>query len=176
MKRTLSALALALLGVAAHAHGPTPQKIDISVRIAAPPARVWAAVADFAGIAAWNPAIGKSSADRGNEAGSTRTLTLPAGELTEQLDEYDAAGMSMSYRSGTPDPKVLPASSYSGRLSVRPDGDASKLVWQARGYRADTGNEPAAGMDDDSAVKALKALMTPGLEAVRAKIEAGGTP
>ena len=49
-------------------------------------------------------------------------------------------------------------------------------MWQARGYRADTGNEPAAGMDDESAVKALRALMRPGLDAVRTQIEASAKP
>ncbi|MFX5245262.1 SRPBCC family protein, partial [Acinetobacter baumannii] len=85
----------------------------------------------------WNPAIKASSADRGNEAGSTRTLTLPTGTVTEQLDDYDAAAMSMNYRSGNADPAVLPVSSYSGRLTVKAEGSGSKLVWQARGYRAD---------------------------------------
>jgi mxaD protein len=172
--RILSAAVLALSALAAHGHGPTPQKIDESVTIAAPPAAVWAVVGNFADLAGWNPAVTASSADRGNEAGSTRTLTLPAGQVTEQLDDYDAAAMSMSYRSGTPDPKVLPASSYSGRLTVKPDGSGSRLGWQVRGYRADTGNDPAAGMDDESAVKALRALMRPGLDAVRARIESSG--
>lgn len=176
MKAPLSVLTFALFAPLAVAHGPTPQKIDESVVIAAPPAAVWAVVGDFAGIAKWNPAIKTSSADRGNEAGSTRTLTLPTGTVTEQLDDYDAAGMSMNYRSGNADPAVLPVSSYSGRLTVKAEGSGSKLVWQARGYRADTGNDPAAGMDDESAVKALRALMRPGLDAVRTQIEASAKP
>jgi mxaD protein len=167
-----SVAVLALCAGAAHAHGPTPQKVEVSVTIAAPPSAVWAAVGNFADFAAWNPAVTRSSADRGNEVGSTRTLTLPAGEVTEQLDDHDAAAMTMSYRSGRFDAKVLPVSSYSARLSVKAEGRGSTLRWQARGYRADTGNEPAPGMDDAAAVAALKALMTPGLDAVRARLEA----
>ncbi|MDY0055507.1 MAG: SRPBCC family protein [Methyloversatilis sp.] len=176
MKATLSMLSFALIAPLAQAHGPTPQKIDESVTIAAPPDKVWAVVGDFAGIAGWNPSIAESSADKGNDAGSTRTLKLDKGSVTEQLDDYDAAGMTMNYRSGDANPAVLPVSSYSGRLTVKAEGSGSKLSWQARGYRADTGNEPPPGMDDESAVKALRALMRPGLDAVKAKLEAGGKP
>lgn len=173
MKTTLTALSLALIAPFAHAHGPTPQKIEESVVINAAPAAVWAVVGDFAGIAKWNPAVKASSADKGSEAGSTRTLTLDKGKVTEQLDDIDAAGMTMNYRSGETDPKVLPASSYSGRISVKAEGSGSKVSWQARGYRADTGNEPPPGMDDESAVKALRGLMRPGLDSLKSGLESG---
>lgn len=176
MKATLSLLSFALIAPLAQAHGPTPQKIDESVAVAAPPDKVWAVVGDFAGIARWNPSVMESSADRGNETGSTRTLKLAKGSVTEQIDDFDATAMTMNYRSGMADPTVLPVSSYSGRLTVKAEGSGSRLSWQARGYRADTGNEPPAGMDDESAVKALRALMRPGLDAVKARFEAGGKP
>lgn len=139
MKAPLSVLTFALFAPLAVAHGPTPQKIDESVVIAAPPAAVWAVVGDFAGIAKWNPAIKASSADRGNEAGSTRTLTLPTGTVTEQLDDYDAAAMSMNYRSGNADPAVLPVSSYPAGSPSRPKAAAASWC----GRRAATAPTPA---------------------------------
>lgn len=156
------------------AHGPTPQRIDESIEIAAPPAAVWALVGDFAGFAAWNPALAGSTADKGNTPGSRRTLSMKSGgEVAEELDEHDAAQMSLSYRSARDlDSKVLPASSYSARLRVSPAGSGSKLEWRARAYRADTANEPPPGRDDEAVVKALRAYIQPALQAAKLKLEA----
>jgi mxaD protein len=156
------------------AHGPTPQKVDESVEVAAPPQRVWQLLGDFATMAAWNPAIKESSADKGNQNGSLRRLKLAqGGEISEQLDDYDGEKLSMTYRSGADlDPAVFPVSSYSARLSVKAAGDGSRVEWRARAYRADTGNEPPEGRDDASAVNALRAYIQPGLAAVKQKLEA----
>lgn len=169
----VAALALIVAAPLALAHGPTPQKIDEAVDIAAPPAAVWALVSDFGNYAAWNPALRASSADRGNATGSARTLTLArGGQLVEELDERSDEEMTLSYRSGRViDAKVLPASSYSVRLRVRPQGAGSRLEWRARAYRADTGNEPAAGSDDAAAVQALQEHARTALEAARRKLE-----
>jgi len=156
------------------AHGPTPQKIDESIEIAAPPAAVWALVGDFARFAAWNPALANSSADKGNVAGSRRSLSLTrGGTLTEELDEYLDAERSMSYRSGRDlDPAVLAVGSYSVRLRVVAAGSGSRVEWRARAYRADTGNDPAAGRDDATAVKALQDFIRPALAQAKKKFEA----
>ncbi|MBK1614333.1 MxaD protein [Rubrivivax gelatinosus] len=174
--RRLRAAAAALLASAAlgaQAHGPTPQKIDEQIEVAAPPAAVWALVGDFTRFAAWNPVLASSSADRGNTAGSKRTLTLArGGVLTEELDEHQDGEMSMSYRSGRDiDPAVLAVGSYSARLRVLPAGSGSRIEWRARAYRADTGNEPAEGRDDASAVAALQELMRPALAAARERLQ-----
>ncbi|MBL8527157.1 MAG: SRPBCC family protein [Burkholderiales bacterium] len=157
----------------AYAHGPTPQKIDESVEIAAPPAKVWTLVGDFEHFEAWNPRVKSSTADKGNSTGSTRRLTLDSGgTVTEQLDEISATEMSMSYRSGREvDPKVLAVSSYSVRLKVIPTTSGSRLEWKARAYRADTGNEPAAGMDDAAAVRSLQELIQPALARAKSSLE-----
>lgn len=169
-----SALALALSALPARAHGPTPQKIDEAVEIAAAPAAVWALVGDFDALARWNPALKSSAADQGNTVGSKRTLVFAQGgaSVSEELDEHLPEQMSQSYRSGrTIDPKVLAVSSYSARLRVVPAAGGSRLEWRARAYRADTGNEPAPGQDDAAAVQALRALMLPALQAAKNKLE-----
>lgn len=156
------------------AHGPTPQKIDESIDIAAPPAAVWALVGEFGNCARWNPRLASCTADQGNAAGSRRVLTLAqGGSLSEELDEHLPAEMSLSYRSGrTVDPKVLAVGSYTARLRVVKTERGSRLEWRARAYRADTGNDPAPGLDDASAVKALRDLMLPALQAARTQLEA----
>lgn len=167
-----------IAGLYAHptlAHGPTPQKIDEQIVVAVPPAAAWALVGNFANFAAWNPALSGSSADKGNAAESVRTLNFTkGGSVTEQLDEYLAGEMSLSYRSGrTTDPKVLPASSYSARLRVVPDGSGSRIEWRCRAYRADTNNDPAPGLDDAAVVQALRAYIQPALTAAKKKLEGG---
>lgn len=158
----------------ADAHGPTPQRIDESISIAAPPAKVWALVSEFGDFAAWNPWLSASKADKGNTVGSVRTLTRAegGGQLTEDLDDLNAGEMSLSYRSGrTIDPAVMPASSYSARIRVSAEGSGSKVEFRARAYRADTGNDPGKGKDDKAVVQAMKAYIGPALEALRAKAE-----
>lgn len=166
-------LAALMSAPCARAHGPTPQKIDEAVEVAAAPAAVWALVGDFGALAQWNPRLASSAADQGNTVGSTRTLRLAqGGTLSEELDEHLPAEMSMSYRSGRNiDAKVLPVGSYTARLRVTPDGTGSRLEWRARAYRADSGNEPAAGLDDADAVQALRDLMLPALQAVKKKFD-----
>ena len=158
----------------AHAHGPTPQKIDESIVIAAPPAKVWAVIGDFANVQAWNPWASASVADKGNTAGSKRTVTRAegGGEITEELDEIQPEQMVMSYRSGrTIDAAVLPASSYSVRIQVLPEGDGSKVEFRGRAYRADTGNEAPKGRDDKAVVTAMKAYIVPGLQKLKTSLE-----
>ena len=163
-----------LLATPAAAHGPTPQKIDESIVIAAPPDEVWAIVGDFANFAAWNPWLSASEADKGNTPGSTRTLTRAkgGGTLTEELDDYQPGQRELSYRSGRKlDPQVLPASSYSVRLQVTPEGDGSKVSFRGRAYRADTGNDAPKGRDDKAVIAAMKAYIVPALQKLKAGLE-----
>jgi mxaD protein len=170
--RAAACTLLGCLAQAALAHGPTPQKIDEQIEIAAPPAAAWALVGDFARFAAWHPGLAASTADRGNSVGSRRTLTLArGGTLTEELDERLDGEMSMSYRSGRVDPAVLPVGSYSVRLRVLPAGSGSRIEWRARAYRADSGNEPAEGQDDDAAVTALREFIRPALAAASERLQ-----
>lgn len=171
-RRQCLALMASTAAVPALAHGPTPQKIDEQVDIAAPPDKVWAAVADFANPR-WNPAVTASKADQGNTPGSRRTLTLASGgTVTEELDDLDPVQRVMGYRSDRKiDPAAMPASSYTVKLRVMPVGEGSRVEWRARAYRADTGNEPAPGRDDAAVIKALQAHIRPGLAALKQTME-----
>jgi mxaD protein len=173
MKRTLlfPLVLTALIGLAGSAsaeHGPTPQKVDETVEIKAAPAAVWAIAGDFAGIAKWDAEVKASE-------GSTkkRVMTLKNGEkITEEVDEYDPAHMTYTYRMLDPNLKALPASSYSATLVVTAGAQGGTQVqWYGRVYRGDTGNEPPEELDDEAAKTALSKLFKAGLEGIKAKAE-----
>lgn len=176
-RRCLAVAAAGLLmpWTPAHAHGPTPQRVDEQIEVMAPPAQVWALVGDFANFAQWNPGLSASQADKGNTPGSRRTLTLAkGGQVAEELDDHSAAEMSLSYRSAREvDPRALPASSYSARLRVLPAGQGSRIEFRARVYRADTRNDPAKGMDDAAAQQALQDYIRPALAKAKLMLEKG---
>ncbi|WP_315765848.1 SRPBCC family protein [Bradyrhizobium sp. SZCCHNS2005] len=151
------------------AHGPTPQKVDETIAIKAAPDRVWAIAGDYAGISKWD-AVVKSS------EGSTkkRVMTFGNGEqLEEEVDEYDPAKMTYSYRMLNPNVRALPASSYSATLVVTSDAHGgSNVEWTAHVYRGDTDNEPPDDLNDEAAKSALRRLFRAGLEGIKAKAEA----
>lgn len=168
-----TSLCFLTLAPMAHAHGPTPQKVEESIDIAAPPEKVWGIVKDFGNIADWNPAVLKSVGTGGNENNATRTITLKTGEIVEGLDYYSEQEMDMLYRLSKEKVNVLPVSSYTAELKVEPgDGGGSRVTWMARLYRADTGNEPAPDKNDAAAIKAMKAFLSEGLKGLKAKAEA----
>lgn len=167
-------LSIFTLAAGAQAHGPTPQKVDESIDIAAPPAKVWAIIKDFGNIADWNPALAKSVGTGGNETNASRVITFKSGgELLEGLDYYSDAEMSYLYRLSKEKVDVFPTSSYTAEISVKPGAnDGSVVKWVGRFYRADTGNEPAPDKNDAAAIKAMKDYITTGLQGLKAKAEA----
>lgn len=168
-------LAVTALGLAASplaAHGPTPQKAEEKIAIAAPPDKVWAAIKDFGKFADWNNQITKSTPTGGNEPGATRVITLKSGgELTEGLDEYSDKDMMYAYRLSQENIEVFPVSFYSATITVKPAGDGSEVEWIGRFYRADTGNEPPEKFSDQAAVDAMQTFIKGGLESLKAKVE-----
>jgi hypothetical protein len=70
--------ALALLPVAASAHGPTRQKVTETVEINAAPDKVWRAIGNFQDMS-WHPAVAKLEGKDGNAVNATRVLTLQSG-------------------------------------------------------------------------------------------------
>ncbi|AWN38689.1 SRPBCC family protein [Methylobacterium radiodurans] len=173
----LPTLLLALVATTALAHGPTPQKVERTVTIAAPPAAVWKVVGDFGGIGAWHPDVAKVEASGGNAAGATRAVTLKSGgTLSEGLDEWKAEAMTYSYRMSDPDLKALPVSSYSATLTVSPDGPGAKVIWDGRFYRGDTGNEPPEELSDAAGRTAMERYLADGLRGLKAKVEGKVSP
>jgi len=157
----------------AEAHGPTRQKVTETVEIKTTVAKVWAAIGNFQDMS-WHPAVGATEGSGGNAAGATRVLTLKSGgRIIEALTAYEA-GKSMSYEITAVDVKVLPVSNYAATLSVEESGGKSTVQWRGAFYRGFLNNDPPPELSDEAAVKAIKGVFRSGLDALKAKLEAGG--
>ncbi|WP_407170311.1 SRPBCC family protein [Bradyrhizobium sp. ORS 111] len=165
--------ALAVLGTA-WAHGPTRRKVQESIEIDAPQAKVWAVIGNFQDMN-WLVGVSKTEGEKGNEIGATRRLTLTQGAtIDEELYKYDADMMSYSYRITAVDVKVLPVTNYSSTLTVSPAPDGkAKLEWAGAFYRGYPNNDPPPELNDEAAIKAVSGLYRTGLEALKKKIESG---
>ena len=177
----LPAIGLLLaLPPSAQAHGPTPQKAEAKATVAAAPDAVWKIAGDFAGIGAWHPMVKAVKAKGGNTAGAERVLVLEKGEITDGLDEVDAAQRSLSWRLNTENVEALPVSFYTITLSVNDagggkdggkDGGTSEVVMTGRFYRGDTSNFPPDELNDEAAVAAMTAFFEAGVNGLKAKAE-----
>lgn len=172
---TVAALlaAVQFTGLAASAHGPTPRKVEETITIDAPPAKVWELAGNFASLADWHPMVASVKENGGNAVDATRDVVLKkGGTLIDSLDEYVPDQMNYSYRLQTPDIEHFPVSFYSATFSVAPaDGGKSKVDWIGRFYRADTGNFPAENQNDETAEAAMTEFFKTGLEGLKAKAE-----
>lgn len=178
MKRILAAALVAAFAAApATAHGPTRKKVEEKVTINAAPDKVWAVVGNFQDMS-WLPPVEKTEGKGGNEIKATRTLTLKGGAtVDEELYKYSAEQRSLSYRINKVDVKVLPVNNYSSTIKVEPadDGKASEVVWDGAFYRGYMNNDPPPELNDEAAMKAVKALYRAGLDNLKAKIEKGNS-
>jgi hypothetical protein len=174
-KSLLFAIALFALAVThAWAHGLSRQKITETIQIDAPPAKVWATIADFHDMS-WLPGVAKTSGEGGNEPDAAkRQLTLDGGAtIDESLYKYDAAAMSYSYRIDNVDVKVLPVNNYSATIIVLPaEGDRSTVEWCGVFYRGYPNNDPPPELNDEAALKAVGKVYRAGLENLKKKVEA----
>jgi mxaD protein len=157
------------------AHGPTPQKADEKISIAAPPAAVWDVIKEFGSIGNWHPGLAKVTSEGGNKEGATRTLTLKSGgEIVESLDAYDEREMSIEYRLLKENLDAFPVSFYSDQISVHPANGGSEVEWTSRFYRADTTNEPPEDKNDAAAIKATADFFKAGLSGIKTRAEGKG--
>lgn len=170
----LLALAPAALMAPALAHGPTRQKITETVEIDAPADKVWSVIGNFQDMS-WHPAVAKTEGEGGNAAGAKRTLTLKdGGVIYESLLDYDADNKSLKYEITQVDVKVLPVNNYSSWLSVAEEGGKSIVSWKGAFYRGYMNNDPPPELNDEAAIKAVKAVYRSGLDNLKKVIEAGG--
>lgn len=168
----LVALTLTLSTVtAAHAHGPTRQKVVEKITIDASADAVWAKIKNFDALKDWHPAVAESPADKGNAEGSVRSLKLKGGgALTETLEGYDDAQKKYSYR--VKDGGALPVTNYTSTLRVTADGKKAVVEWRGAFYRGHPGNEPPPDQNDDAAVKAITGVYKSGLDNLKKLVEA----
>ena len=104
MKKLCLMLAMTLLPILAHAHGPSPQKAVKEVTLKAEPAKVWELVKDFGSINKWHPSVTDVKAEIRKDAETGKDLphrlvTLKDGKsFLEKLREVDDANMKMDYK------------------------------------------------------------------------------
>jgi hypothetical protein len=170
----LGAAVLAASSLAASAHGPTRQKVTETVEINAPPEKVWETIGNFQDMS-WHPAVAKVEGTGGNDGNATRTLTLKSGgTIAEKLIQFDAGKKLYKYEITDVDVKVLPVKNYSSSLSVKGEGGKSMVEWKGAFYRGFMNNDPPPELSDEAAVNAVKGVYRGGLDALKAKLEAGG--
>lgn len=162
---------LFLISLTAIAHGPSRLKVNESVAIDAPAEKVWAAIKDFDALAKWHPALAESPADKANEVGSVRQLTLKdGGKLVEILEKHDDAKMIYTYRAENGG--ALPVANYSSTIQVKADGASKSTVnWRGGFYRMNPALDAPKGQDDDSAVAAVTGVYKSGLANLKKIIE-----
>ena len=167
------ALSAAFAG-SAWAHGPSRQKVELTVDIAAPADKVWARVANFHDMS-WHPAVARTEGQGGNEIGAKRVLTLKGEgdpKIAEQLTRYDAEGKTYSYKITEVDVKVLPVSNYTSHLTVTADGEGkSRVQWRGAFYRGFPNNDPPPDKNDEAAVAAVTGIYKAGLGNLKTMLE-----
>ncbi|WP_294534495.1 SRPBCC family protein [uncultured Rhodoblastus sp.] len=152
-------LATALLAAATlTAAAAGKETVTESVKIDAPPAKVWARIGHF-GDLSWHPAIKKSEASNGEAQDSQRRLDLGGPALWEALISHSDAERKYTYRilDNAENQKLLPVSHYVATIEVKPSGQGSEVVWVGT-------FEPAAGATAEAAKKAIAGVYRGGLD------------
>lgn len=177
MPRLASLIGCALVMVGqALAHGPTRQKLELAVDIAAPPEKIWAIVGNFHDLS-WVPAVAKVEGAGGNDPDTAkRTVTLKSGGMwaDEELSDYDA--QKFTYGTFLPhvDVKVLPVADFSSHITVTGEPGGKSLVeWRSAFYRGYPNNDPPPSLNEAAAKAAVTAFCQPALDALKSRFGAG---
>ncbi len=181
----LFAVVIALLPAIVWAHGAPRLKVEESITINAEPAKVWAVIKDFGGLATWLPPV-ESSEATGNDKGATRKLTLVGGgTIDEVLKKTDDAKMTIMYAitgmsnagevddNGHPhEVPVVPVSKYKAWISVTAVDGGSEVKWWGKFFRAYHGksDHPPAELGDKAAKDAITGIYKSGLENLKAQL------
>ncbi|MDZ4790649.1 MAG: SRPBCC family protein [Hyphomicrobiales bacterium] len=167
---------LTVCATVAQAHGPTRQKVRESVEINAPLEKVWAVVGNFQDQS-WHPGVAKTEGEGGNTPKATRVTTLKnGGVINETLETYAPEKFSFSYVITAVDVKVVPATNYSSRITVKPgEGGKTTVDWNGAFYRGYPNNDPPPELSDDAAVKAITGVYRAGLDSLKKVVEGAGS-
>jgi hypothetical protein len=162
LKTPLSAtafIAAAVASLAAMAATPAlALSVTRSAEVAAPPAKVWAVIGEFCGIADWHPAIEKCELSKKGDK-EIRTLSLKGGgTLVEELVSRGNDRYNYTYAIVE---GPLPVENYKSTISVRPSGAGSKVIW--------AGEFKAKGADDAKAQATIAGVYEAGLKGIADK-------
>jgi len=168
------------------AHGPVRGKMTATVSIDASADKVWEVISNYDDMS-WHPAISSVNADKGNNKGSVRVITLKdGGTITEKLKKHDAGKMSYKYKitdmssTGTiqhagkeENIPVLPVENYQATLTVKDKGGKAVVSWVATYYRGYVNNNPPEELNEEAADKGVTAVLTGGLTSLLQKFDPG---
>jgi mxaD protein len=185
MKKTslLVSAALMMFTGMVNAHGPVRAKMTATISIDAPAAKVWEVIKNYDDMS-WHPDVKSVKGDGGNQKGSIRILTfVKGGVVTEELKSHDDSKMAYKYKMtdassvGTikhagqdEEIPVLPVGNYAAEIAVEDKNGKAEVEWVATYYRAYVNNNPPAELNEEAADKAVKAVLTTGLEALAKKV------
>jgi len=164
------------------AHGPVRGKLTATVTIDAAADKVWDVISNYEDMS-WLPAVKSATADKGNNKGSVRVLTLKnGGTITEELKNYKADKMTYKYKitdmstvktiqhaGQDEDIPVLPVENYAAKITVKGKGSKSVVTWVATYYRGYVNNNPPAELNEEAADEAVTAVLKAGLENLAGK-------
>lgn len=170
-----------------YAHGPVRGKMTASVTIDAPAAKIWDIIKDYDDMS-WLPPIKSVTADKGNNKGSIRVLTLKkGGTITEELKKYNADKMSYKYKitemssvktiqhAGKDEQiPVVPVENYAATITVKEKSGKSIVTWVATYYRAYVNNNPPEELNEAAADKAITTILKSGLTNLLKKFDSKG--
>jgi hypothetical protein len=142
-------------------------KAHETIATTASPEAVWAVIGEFDAISKWHPVVASSPADKGNEVGSVRALTLKADGnpgFSEKLLKYSAEKHSYKYSIVAVDPKILPVTNYTSIIKVKKTKTGSTIDWSGR-FDAPEGVDPA------TSVGAITGVYKGGLTNIKALAE-----
>lgn len=171
MMQMIAFAALATVSVTAFAAAPV-LKVSKEITIDAPADQVWQKIRNFDGLATWHPALASDQivAGKNNEVGAERLLTLKdGGTIKEKLLGFDDKGHSYKYSilEG-----VLPVSDYTSTISVKSAGkDKSTVTWSGNFKRKNTGDNPGANENDETATTTIGSVYQGGLDNLKKLVE-----
>jgi hypothetical protein len=175
-RRAFLAALACLAASPAAAHGPTRQKLELSVVVNAPPDKVWAVIGNFHDLS-WVPEVAKVEGAGGNDPDTAkRTVTLKSGGVwkDEELSDYDAAKFTYGTFLPHVDVKVLPVADFSAHIVVTAEpGGKSKVEWRTAFYRGYPNNDPPPDLNEAAAKKAVTDLVQPALDGLKARFGSG---
>ena len=167
MKKIIIGFFLLIVSINVFAHGPSPQKVEKSIKINASPDKVWAIIKDFGNFQKWQPLVTDSKVEKKGED-TLRTLTLKSGgKVVERLKGIDEEAMKLKYEilEG-----AVPVADYNSFIVVAKGSgpNESSVTWVGRFYRVYKLNPPIpAGQDDVTALKAVNELYDVALPALK---------
>lgn len=164
MRSACIILLLLILPGLVSAHGPSRQKIVKEININASPEIVWGLISDFCSIADWNPAVTACAADKADQPGTIRTITLESGQaLREKLIKKVPDMMRISYRLIEANVEAIPINTLGSSLTViAVDDGTTNLEYKAAFYRSFPGLDPPPELSDAAAAKAIGELYEAG--------------